>query len=200
MTGPTGGAGPTGSAATGPTGRTFTGPTGGQATGPTGRNSTSYSFSAMIPSLSVSSNTQLSTFTTASPFYTGTGLNASTGDYTVPVSGDYSFKISINYALTAALNVNLGAGVNPSIELRRTSPSTSVLLSGTFPVLNVNIALLLTLRALLGSGQVNITGNVRLNAGDVVGLYYVASGLGVTVNLSGSSSTPGVVWSVNSLF
>ncbi|MPN29790.1 hypothetical protein SDC9_177243 [bioreactor metagenome] len=57
----------------------------------------------------------------------------------------------------------------------------------------MNIALVLTLRAILGSGTVTLAGEVRLNAGDVIGLFYVADGLTVPLDLGGGS---GIVWSV----
>ncbi|MFP3473089.1 hypothetical protein R0J90_23815, partial [Micrococcus sp. SIMBA_144] len=62
-------------------------------------------------------------------------------------------------------------------------------------VLNVNIALLLSLRVILGNGTVTLTGDVILNAGDVIGLFYEASGLTIGLNI-GSASPSGTVFSV----
>ena len=68
--------------------------------------------------------------------------------------------------------MQLGAGVNPTFVIQRTSPTLTNLVSGLFPVLNVNIALLLNLRTILGSGSVTLTADVQLNAGDVIGIFY----------------------------
>jgi hypothetical protein len=82
--------------------------------------------------------------------------------------------------------------------VRRITPSTTDLITGIFPILNVNIALLLTLRTILGSGSINITGDVTLNANDQIGLFYVANGLTINLNLGGSGNE-GIVWSVHQL-
>jgi len=39
---------------------------------------------------------------------------------------------------------------------------------------------------------------VALNAGDVIGLFYAANGLTITLNL-GSGATNGIVWSVHEI-
>jgi hypothetical protein len=130
-----------------------------------------------------------------SPYYTDAAFNPVTGNFTVPVTGRYAIKATINYSTTTALTVSLGAGVNPAFVARRTSPVTTNLISGLFPVLNVNVALVLTLRAVLGSGDVALAGDVQLNAGDVVGLFYDANGLNISLNLGGANSA-GIVWSM----
>ncbi|MFD2882106.1 hypothetical protein ACFTAO_49835 [Paenibacillus rhizoplanae] len=66
-----------------------------------------------------------------------------------------------------------------------------------FPLLNVNIALLLSLRTILGNGTVTLAGEVELTAGDVIGLFYEADGLTIPLDLGGVSS--GIVWSVHRL-
>nr|WP_083938155.1 hypothetical protein [Paenibacillus daejeonensis] len=118
-----------------------------------------------------------------------------TGNFTVPVTGRYSIQATINYATTAALTISLGPGVNPSFAVRRISAPVTDLINGLFPILNVNILLLLTLRAVLGSGTVTLAGDVLLNAGDVIGLFYESNGLAVSLNLGGT--TPGIVWSIH---
>ncbi|WP_373900581.1 hypothetical protein [Geomicrobium sp. JCM 19037] len=133
---------------------------------------------------------------TPAPFYTDTGFDPTTGNYTVPTSGRYSIKAMINYQTTAAISVQLGAGVNPAFTLERISPTPTVIASGLFPVLNVNILLLLTLRTILGNGGVNLTADVNLNAGDVIGLFYVSNGLNINLNI-GAGSSSGVVWSIH---
>jgi hypothetical protein len=74
------------------------------------------------------------------------------------------------------------------------------LLSGNFPILDVNVALVLTLRAILGSGQITLVGDVNLNAGDVIAVLYIPNGLTLALNLGGAVNPPGVVWSMHSLF
>lgn len=69
------------------------------------------------------------------------------------------------------------------------------LISGLFPLLDVNVALVLTLRTILGNGTVTLSGQVQLDAGDVVGLFYVANGLTIPLTLGGTG-TPGIVWSM----
>ncbi|PES13054.1 hypothetical protein CN488_29160, partial [Bacillus anthracis] len=101
---------------------------------------------------------------------------------------------TINYSTLAALTISLGAGVNPAFIIRKTSPVTTDLISGLFPILNVNVALVLTLRAILGNGTVTLTGDLSLNVGDVVGLFYEANGLTISLNLGGGGSD-GIVWS-----
>jgi hypothetical protein len=91
--------------------------------------------------------------------------------------------------------VSLGAGINPAFTVRRTSPTVTDLISGLFPLLNVNVALVLTLRAVLGNGAVTLAGDVQLNAGDVVGLFYDANGLTISLNLGGATAS-GIVWSI----
>ena len=108
-------------------------------------------------------------------------------------------EISDNYATTASLSVSLGANVNPAFVVQRTSPTVINLISGSFPILNVNIALVLSLRAILGSGEVVLVGDVNLSAGDIIGLYYIANGLNLNLNLSIVAGQPGVVWSMSSL-
>lgn len=148
--------------------------------------------------LSGAGDTQLDNFLTTSPFYDSTNFNATDGEFTVPTTGRYSVKILVNYQSTAAISVDIGAP-NPAFVLRRTTPASTDLITGIFPILNVNVALILELRAILGSGQVILVGDVELDAGDVIGLFYVADGLNINLNLSGSGDGPAVVWSMFSL-
>lgn len=145
--------------------------------------------------LNVSSSSQITGFSVADPYIASANFNPTTGNYTVPATGDYQISATVNYSTTAALSISLGAGVNPSFSIRRSSPTTTDLITGNFPILNVNVALVLTLRAILGVGTVTMSGRVHLTAGDVVGLYYNADGLTVNLDLGGGTGT-GVVWSV----
>lgn len=195
--GPTGPTGATGSQGiTGPTGATGPqGPTG--PTGATGPTVTSEGFSAFLSTASVSASSQLTGWSVAAPYFNSGNFNPTTGNYTVPATGRYIIEATINYATTAVITIALGAGINPAFVVQRSSPTVTSLITGLFPILNVNIALILSLRTILGSGTVTLAGEVQLNAGDIIGLYYVANGLTVGLNLGGSGS--GIVWSVNQI-
>ena len=196
-TGPTGAQGVIGP--TGPTGATgaqgITGPTG--PTGATGPTATSEGFSAFLSTASVSASSQLTGWSVAAPYFNSGNFNPATGNYTVPATGRYIIEATINYATTAVITIALGAGINPAFVVQRSSPTVTSLITGLFPILNVNIALILSLRTILGSGTVTLAGEVQLNAGDIIGLYYVANGLTIGLNLGGSGS--GIVWSVNQI-
>lgn len=127
----------------------------------------------------------------------GTGLNVVTGTYTVPETGVYRVSAVVNYSTTTAVSISLGAGVDPTINLRANGATTK--LTGNFPLLNVNVVLVLTLRAILGSGTVVLSGDVPLTAGDVMDLYYEADGLSVNLNLGSSGAPNGIVWSMRKL-
>ena len=195
--GPTGATGAQG--VTGPTGPTgaqgITGPTG--PTGATGPTATSEGFSAFLSTASVSASSQLTGWSVATPYFNSGNFNPATGNYTVPATGRYIIEATINYATTAVITIALGAGINPAFVVQRSSPTVTSLITGLFPILNVNIALILSLRTILGSGTVTLAGEVQLNAGDIIGLYYVANGLTIGLNLGGSGS--GIVWSVNQI-
>ncbi|PEF60326.1 protoporphyrinogen oxidase, partial [Bacillus cereus] len=172
-----------------------TGPTGGVgATGATGAGVVAEGFSAFLLSAPVSSSTQLGGWSVSDPYYSDPSFNAVSGNFTVPTTGKYTFNATINYSTNAAITVALGATVDPAFIIRRTSPTNTDLLNGLFPILNTNIALLLTVRTILGDGTVTLTGDVHLNAGDVIGLFYEADGLTVPLNLGGNNDN-GIVWS-----
>ncbi|MCT6925712.1 hypothetical protein [Metasolibacillus sp.] len=192
-TGPTGATGATG--ATGPTGATgatgATGPTG--ATGTTGATGPAFTegFSAFKSSLVTNSSTAITNWTVTAPYYSTGGFNPTTGVFTVPVTGRYSFAATLNYSTVATISLSLGSGINPAFYMRRNT-STNVI-SGLFPLLNVSVTLL-TLRAILGNGTVTLAGDLLLNAGDTIDLYYEANGLTIGLNLGGVNSA-GMVWS-----
>ena len=208
-TGPSGPTGPTGFGATGPTGPTGfgatgptgpTGPTGFGVTGPTGPTGPAGIglplFSAMLANFSVPPATTVlvGPWTVTDPYYDLSSFDPATGLFTAPVTGFYSFKVTINYNTTAAITAQIGSGVNPAFVLRRTSAPVTDLIAGNVPVLNVNVALVLSLRAILGNGEVVLAGDVHLIAGDIIALVYVADGLTVTLALGGQNP-PGVVYS-----
>ncbi len=169
----------------------------GGATGATGPTVITEGFSAFLSTLSLAASSQLTGWTVTAPYFDSANFNETTGNYTVPETGVYIIQATINYTTTAAISLNLGAGVNPSFVVRRTSPTVTDLITGLFPVLDVNVALVLTLRAILGNGTVTLAGEVELNANDVVGLFYEADGLTVALDLGGAGS--GIIWSINRL-
>lgn len=126
--------------------------------------------------------------------YSTGGFDVPTGTYTVPATGIYKISASVNYAHLSAISISIGAGVNPSMQIRKVVGSAEVL-RGVFPILNVNVILVLTLRALINTGTVPIDGTVALNAGDQLQLFYDAGGYTVALNL-GSGGGTGINWSV----
>ena len=196
-TGNTGNTGPTGNTGnTGPTGNTGnTGPTGG--IGPTGPTGAIGLFSADIQTLTLTpGTTTIGGWDTTAPYYGDASFNTVTGVFTVPETGKYAFKVEINYANTAAITAQLGAGADPYFAIRRSGIN---LLAGVVSILNVNIALLLTLRTILGNNSIALLGDLLLNTGDAITLVFIADGLLINLNLGGSGVTPGLVWSVHKL-
>lgn len=137
--------------------------------------------------------TTIGGFSAAAPYYNDGSINLATGVFTAPATARYAFKVTLTYAQTAAITAQLGAGVDPAFRLQRTNVATT-LIAGQVPILNVNIALLLTLRVILGNGEVVLAGDIELNAGDTVELQYVADGLALNLNIGGAQ-TPGIVYS-----
>jgi hypothetical protein len=148
-------------------------------------------FSATTANVTVASSSQISAFSTL--YDDGSGLDPVTGNYTIPANGIYRVSAVVNYSTTAAVSVNLGAGVDPRIAVTVNGEER---LTGLFPLLNVNVPLVLTLRAILGNGAVVISGDIPLTAGDVLGLQYVSDGLAIGLNLGGGGAANGIVWSV----
>ena len=112
----------------------------------------------------------------------------------MPETGRYSIKAIISYSTTAAVSVEIGPGVNPAFVVRRINDATD-LMTGLLPVLDVGL-LLLTVRVILGSSTVTLVGDLELNAGDQIGVFYEASGLTIDLNLGGTSPS-GTVWSIH---
>lgn len=141
--------------------------------------------------------TTIGGFSAAAPFYNDGSINLVTGVFTAPATARYAFKATITYAQTATITAQIAAGVNPAFRLRRTNVATT-LIAGQVPVLDVNVALVLTLRVILGAGEVALAGDVELNAGDTVELQWVADGLTINLNIGGDQ-TPGIVYSCHRL-
>jgi hypothetical protein len=140
----------------------------------------------------------LTGWTVTSPYFDSATFDEVAGNYTVPTSGRYLIQATVNYSTSATITATLGAGINPSFVVRRTSPVVTDLISGLFPLLDVNVLAVLTLRTILGNGTVTLSGEVELSVGDVVGLFYEANGLTVPLDLGGAGA-PGIVWSINEL-
>lgn len=156
---------------------------------------TAEGFSAFLPTVSAAASTQLTGWTVTAPYYDSATFDEVNGNYTVPATGTYAIEATVNYSTTSAITASLGAGITPAFVVRRTSLVVTDLTSGLFPVLNVNVALVLTLRTILGDGTVTLASSVELNAGDVIGLFYEANGLTVPLDLGGAGA-PGIVWSM----
>lgn len=159
-----------------------------------GAPATPYGFTATRTSLVVTPDSPINGLTQL--YAEGPGLNAAAGTYTVQATGIYRISAVVNYSTTAAISASIVGTIDPKITFRVNGVET---LSGLFPVLNVNVALILSLKAILGSGTVVISGDVPLTVNDVLDLQYVADGLGVAINLGGTSTTNGIVWSVRKL-
>ena len=203
--GPQGPQGPQGATgATGPQGiQGETGATG--ATGPQGPQgdpgpaATLYNFSATKTSFTIgSTTTQLTDWAvTPSQYYDGTGFDELAGTFTAPQDGKYSFRVTINYNTLAPATTSIGSTISPRFAVKRISPIVSYLILGNLPVIDFSLTLL-SLRTVLGAGQVVMTGDANLTLGDVVGVFYEADGFSLSLEI-GASDVGGIIWSVHSL-
>ncbi|MEG0921055.1 MAG: hypothetical protein RSD57_14935 [Comamonas sp.] len=75
------------------------------------------------------------------------------------------------------MSISLGATVNPAFQIYRGAPTATALASSPLPVLDVNMALVLTMRTVLGSASVPLDAELHLDAGDIIELRYAADGL-----------------------
>jgi len=153
-------------------------------------------FSASRTGSTIATGTQLLNWIVTSPYYGNPAFNPAAGVFTVPTTGRYAIKATLSYSTTAAINLSIGAGVNPAFAIRRTIDGTNLIV-GFFPILNVNVTLL-NLRAVLGTSSVTLAGDVTLNSGDTIGIFYVSDGLTVNLNL-GSTQQAATVWSMHRL-
>lgn len=139
--------------------------------------------------MSFSATTPLTGWTANVPFYADAAFDAANGTFVVPATGTYKISSVVNYSTAAAVSVSLGAGINPAFEVRRNG--SDMLAQAKLPILNVNVALVLTLRTVLGSAAVPLDAEVQLNAGDVVGLHYNANGMTLALNVQDTN------WSIH---
>ncbi|MCU6710971.1 collagen-like protein, partial [Paenibacillus sp. J5C_2022] len=151
-------------------------------------------FSASINNMLGTSNTmQLLLWSTAAPGYNSPNFNSMTGEYTVPATGKYAINVSLNYKLSTAVSVSLGAGVDPYFTVQSDNGAPEEISKGYLPILDVNIALVLTLRTIMKQSVVTLSDEVFLTSGSKITVSYVADGL--TLNLSEISGR----WSIRQL-
>jgi len=166
--------------------------------GPTGPNVMSTGFSAFRAATTISTGAQIGNWLVTSPYYGNPSFNATSGIFTVPSDGRYVISVSIPYKTTAAIGAQIGAGIDPAIVLRRISPAITDLARSPFPILDVSILLLITLRVILGSGAITLYTEVQLNSGDQLAIFYENAGLSINLNL-GAGSNVGQLWSVHQI-
>lgn len=143
-------------------------------------------FSAFKTGVSANSNYTFVNWNTDSPYYGSPDFSTSSGLYTVPDTGNYSIEATINYS-AGTLNAQTGDDQNPYFSVESGS---TIILKGFLPILDVSIFTLISLRALLGTGQVTLAGEASLTKGSTLGLNYRPGGLTITINFNS------VVWSV----
>jgi hypothetical protein len=153
-------------------------------------------FSAQILTMTVNSvgTTQLSFWSTTTPYFSGLGFNPTTGTFIVPETGIYHLAAAINYRLPAAASTSISAIVDPYFGFLRVSPPFTTLATGMVPILDIN-TFVLNIRTVLGAATIPIDATVNLTAGDVIQLAYVGNGYNGSLDL-GSVTQPGVTWSV----
>ncbi len=185
--GPIGPAGPQGEKGQpGPVGPA--GPQGDQ--GPPGTSVTSEGFSASGTTTAISSSTKILGWEVYPPYYANSAFDPSTGKFTAPATGKYAIHATVNYKTNAPVSVSIGSNIDPVFLVKKNGNTD--LIKGYMPILDVNIALVLTLRSVLSSATVTLAGDVELQAGDEVELYYEADGL--TLNFDTD-----IVWSIHRL-
>ncbi|WP_340013075.1 stalk domain-containing protein [Paenibacillus sp. FSL K6-1318] len=188
--GPQGDPGPVG--AQGPVGpQGDPGPVGAQGpAGPAGTPFTSEGFSVTGTTYSINSSKLFSNWSEASPYYGSPTFNPATGIFTAPDTGRYAIHATVNYKIDAAISVSIGRDIDPVFTVKKNDNID--LIKGYMPFFDVNIPLILTMRTVLGSATVTLTGDVELQAGDQVGLYYEADGLSIGFSTD-------IVWSIHRL-
>ena len=138
-------------------------------------------FSAYKASFGVSDDAMVTNWSVASPSFASSNFGAVSGVYTVPVTGVYATEATISYVTDSAITTQLGTSISPSFTIKKTD-STSGLVVGMFPIFYTSL-LVLSLRTILASGTVTLSGVVQLTKGDTLGLYYNADGLSLALTL-----------------
>lgn len=162
-------------------------------TGPTGPAFAEEGFSAIANNIVVNTSGQITSWVSVPPYIASPDFDPLTGVYTVPSTGRYHISAVISYQTTASIGISLGNDINPSFVIRNITTNTNML-AGLFPILNTSLVIL-TARVILGSGTITIVGDVELNAGDQIGLFYENSGLTIDLNLGGL--TIPIIWSMH---
>ncbi|MGE7023576.1 stalk domain-containing protein [Solibacillus cecembensis] len=158
--------------------------------GPAGTSYTNVGFSASGSISSMDSSTIFMNWIDSSPNYPSPDFDPSTGIFTAPEAGKYSIKATVTYKTNRAASVSLGSDIDPVFTVK--SDVNNDLIKGYLPILNVNVALILTLRTILASATVTLVGDVELQAGEQVELYYEADGLNLDLSTD-------IVWSIHQL-
>jgi hypothetical protein len=158
--------------------------------GPAGTSFTSEGFSVTGTTYSIASSTLFTNWSEASPYYASPAFNPATGIFTAPATGKYAIHATVNYKTNVPVSISLGSGIDPFFTVKKNGSTD--LIKGYMPILDVNMALILTIRTVLSSATVTLSGDVELQAGDEVGLYYEADGL--TLGFSTD-----IVWSIHRL-
>lgn len=146
-------------------------------------------FSASITGRTISTNHLFNDWSVGSAHYSNSAFDLSSGTFTVPTTGKYTINASISYQTNAPISVSIGRDVNPQFLIQRNNDR---LTEAFLPIIDVNVALVLTLRTILGSSTVTISDNVELEQGDVLNLLYDSDGLQNGFNTN-------IVWSVHQL-
>jgi hypothetical protein len=94
-----------------------------------------------------------------------------------------------------ALSIALGTSVNPYFAVQRIAPAPADLITGLVPVIAISVAIV-NVRGIINNGVVTMAGDVMLNAGDTVGLFYLSTGSTIQLFL-GNSGANGIVWSMH---
>ena len=159
--------------------------------GPAGTSVTSEGFSASGTTNPILSSTLFKDWNVASPYYANAAFDPATGIFTAPATGKYAIHATVNYKTKSPVSVSIGSDIDPVFTVKKNGNTD--LIKGYMPIFDVNIALVLTLRTILSSATVTLTGDVELQAGDEVELYYEADGLILNFNTD-------IVWSIHRLY
>jgi len=145
-------------------------------------------FSVFLSSFSASASAYFTGWTSTTPYFTTSNFSTTNGIYTVPVTGVYAVTATINYVTNSAITASIGSSVSPSVIMRRTSPTSTDLVSGLLPLENISLTLL-TLRAVLGGAAITLSGVVSLSKADLVRLYYNSSTMTVALTFQNMTWT-----------
>ena len=139
-------------------------------------------FSAYKSSLGTSANTTITNWSVASPSFSSSNFIAGTGIFTVPISGVYATQATISYVTNSAISTQLGASIAPTFSIRQFTPTATDLIIGMLPVFYTNLVIL-SLRTILASSTVTLSGVLQLTQGDTLGIYYDSDGMSLALTL-----------------